>query len=158
MREKLRELGTSRRMTFTASVQRFGTKPGRHHPRTTILLTNVRGTAGEKLTGHIWLTQGAWSQDLKPGDRIRFDARIKTYHKGYHDQLIDYRLTNPTNVRRLEPRSLQSLPLWDLAGTPQQANRTDDADNQRLGKGHHRDHLVRNQASRPARMGQPRDR
>jgi len=59
---------------------------------------------------HIWLTLGLRleSLNLSSGDRIKFCARVTTYTKGYRgrtafdDELsIDYRLSFPTNIRKL---------------------------------------------------------
>ena len=56
---------------------------------------------------HIWfsLTKGFEKLNLKPGMKVEFEARIKSYKKGYvnrrydmDNSRMDYKLSNPTRV------------------------------------------------------------
>lgn len=111
VRKLLKSMGTDKRYTFTAIVERFSLKNGfRNLPLRTILLTNVRHE--EKLVAdHVWLTCGRriYSAILIPGDLIQFDARIKEYEKGYKGRREDvykpisrdYCLSYPTKIKVL---------------------------------------------------------
>lgn len=106
-RESLRVLN-GQRERFQARVERFGTKTAYRGPdQRTVLLRDValRDTA-EVVTEHVWFTVGKWSERLKEGDVIAFDARVGEYIKGYRGRRedvyspisIDYRLQRPTKV------------------------------------------------------------
>jgi len=73
------------RGTFTGTFIRFGSKAGYRGPESTLLLGDVRDTEDRAMTDHLWfnLTKGFDALDLQPGDRVRFDARVKMYLKGY---------------------------------------------------------------------------
>jgi len=117
MRERLRQLeGT--RARYNAIVARFGEKKswGGHAPKPTILLQDVRDRNGNRVTDHLWFTVGKTfaALNLRPGDSIEFDATAKPYQKGYRgrdwnddyaysQRERDYRLSNPTNVRKVSP-------------------------------------------------------
>lgn len=114
MREKLQKLENIRE-TFTAKFKRCGTKTNWHgFPEKTILLVDVKDSSGKKVTDHIWfnLTKGFEKiGELKEGNIIQFDARVKEYFKGYagykeEDQWErpieqDYKLNNPTKIKVL---------------------------------------------------------
>lgn len=106
MREKLKEINDVR-ATFTGTFARLGTKSSFGHPKQTVLLTDVKDSAGKIITDHLWLnlTKGFASLNLTPGVTIQFDARVKRYTKGYRgyrdpDSPIetDYKLSHPTNL------------------------------------------------------------
>jgi hypothetical protein len=130
MREQLAERD-GLRGEFTATFQRFGSKSAyKGPPVVTLLFVDVRDSAGAVVTDHLWFsTCKAWEDAaLKPGDRVRFDARVKTYRKGYRgrredDDLpapgLDYKLSHPSRIRVLnraaplpaaEPEQLELLP------------------------------------------------
>jgi hypothetical protein len=68
-----------KRMRFTAKVERFGRKPAYRGPDLiTLLLTDVRFEDGSLATDHLWFKSGVWSEDLQPGMRFAFDARVDT--------------------------------------------------------------------------------
>ena len=47
-----------------------------------ILLTNVRLlNSGQLVLKQLWKDAGAWSRELKVGDRIAFDATVATYNE-----------------------------------------------------------------------------
>jgi hypothetical protein len=92
------------RGTFTATFERFGSKNGyKGGTVPTLLFHNVHDHAGTHVCDHLWFTWGqAWRRLApRPGDRVRFDARVKLYTKG-HGQAgnvsIDYKLCFPTKL------------------------------------------------------------
>ena len=112
MRSKLAATEGERK-TFTARVERFGKKPGyTGYSEETILLREVKDDAtGEVVTDHLWFTysKGFEVARVKEGSRIRFDARVKSYAKGYvnhalgaHHKKRDYRLSHPTKITLLQ--------------------------------------------------------
>lgn len=113
MREALKEQ-EGIRGTFRGTVARFGTKSAyRGAPLPTLMLSDVKDATGKVVTDHLWLTIGVQIKrlDLQIGDTVVFDARVTQYEKGYkgyredvYDAPIelDYRLSNPTKVRKGE--------------------------------------------------------
>lgn len=100
------------RLIFNANVERFGQKkPYRGWtPITTVCLSDVKFSSGELATDHIWFEMGKRFSDLNlnEGDSIQFEARISKYIKGYVSyregidyRSIDYKLNNPTKIRKL---------------------------------------------------------
>jgi hypothetical protein len=100
------------RSTFTAAFIRHGTKSSFGHPRQTVLFKDVRDRDGKIVADHLWfnLTKGFQSLQLEMGDLVRFDARVKTYVKGYRgrrDDVFDapierdYKLSHPTKLEKL---------------------------------------------------------
>ena len=96
------------RFRVRATVERFGTKRGfRGEAIPTLLLKHLRdATTGQILSDHLWFTQGKWSDGLKAGDMIEFDARVGSYEKGYkghRDDVVgapvkqDWKLQRPTD-------------------------------------------------------------
>lgn len=119
MRDKLARVEGSR-ASFVASFGRFGTKNGYQGRQVkTILLTDVKDTAGNDICDHIWftLTKGFEALNLQPGERVAFDGRVKPYWKGYEgdDQMQerDYKLSHPTHIRRyVRSIDIKDLPLF----------------------------------------------
>lgn len=109
-RDRLEEL-IGERMTFEAKVERFGKKSGwQGREETTILLVDVlRTDTAEIVTNHLWFTAGSSWYLVEEGDRVRFDARVSGYEKGYFGRReevyrpcsVDYRLERPTKIRKL---------------------------------------------------------
>lgn len=111
MREKLRQINNVR-ATFRAIVVRFGTRTSYGHTKQTLLVQDVRDQMDRVLTDHVWFLCGKWSECLKEGDEIQFAARVRQYKKGYRGRRddidapppsIDYRLSHPTKVRKINP-------------------------------------------------------
>ena len=108
MREQLQQVsGQTRR--FTAVVGRPGTVTTSRRSDVTLLLEDLRFASDGGLSAdHIWCKDGGWSSRLRPGDLIRFDARVVRYLKGYRSDdpvrrsespvLVDYRLEQPLRV------------------------------------------------------------
>ncbi len=97
------------RRTFTAIFTRFGKKTNfKGRSEDTILLTDIRdGATGEIVTGHLWFTfsKAFEKVGLREGMTIRFDARVKSYTKGYvnnragiNRRKTDFKLSHPTKV------------------------------------------------------------
>lgn len=124
MREKLAKMNGVR-ATFEGVVGKFGWKRGYNGDRQpTLLLKDVKLVdTGEVVTDHLWFTMGKrWEmQQLTIGDRVRFEARVKPYIKGYRgyrksnyydydeeedeDDVpqieMDYKLSYPTKIRKV---------------------------------------------------------
>jgi hypothetical protein len=108
MRKVLRsDAGT--RKKFRATFSRFGKKTNYHgYSDETILLVNVTDLETLKVvTDHVWFsyTKGFEKIKLTPGVVVEFQARIKTYRKGYinkkyqiDERRVDYKLSNPTQI------------------------------------------------------------
>jgi len=106
MREVLKE-SDGERMTFTGTIGRYGGKGGGKY---TILMLDVHHTDGRPVTDHVWfnLTKGFKDLRLQPGEKVKFDARVKPYTKGYKgtrkkiDRPVsdDYKLSHPTRISR----------------------------------------------------------
>ena len=96
------------RCRFRARIERIGSKAAYRGPYIpTLLLTNVVIDETKKLvTDHPWFTAGKWSQAVRPGDTIAFDAPVGEYVNGYFGRRedvyipseVDYRLERPTKV------------------------------------------------------------
>ena len=113
-RKELAKIQNNRK-TFIGIFERCGTKTNWHgFPEKTILLTDIKDSIGNKVTGHIWfnITKGFEQLgELKQGDVVQFDARVKPYFKGYNgykeeirwEKPIekDYKLNNPTKIKVL---------------------------------------------------------
>lgn len=108
MRKELKKLN-GKRLSFTATVERFGEKPAyRGWLIPTVLLTNVKIKGTEKvITDHLWFTKGKSWDGCVTGCTVEFDARVTTYEKGYkgfrddvYDSFVelDYKLERPTKV------------------------------------------------------------
>ena len=109
MRQGLKKLGSDKRHTFTAKIERFSFRLDfiTRLPLRTVLLVDVR-CRGRSVAQHIWLTCGRRIYALLPqvGDRIQFDARVTKYQKGYYKykKKEDYRLSYPTKISFIEKR------------------------------------------------------
>lgn len=114
MRKQLKPLNNTRKR-FKGTVDSFGTKRGWEGiTLPTILLTDVIDlSTNKKVTKHLWfnLTKGFSKLNLKEGDIIKFDARVKEYtkgYKGYREDLeferpieTDYKLSHPTKIEKV---------------------------------------------------------
>jgi hypothetical protein len=101
------------RKRFKAVVTRFGKKVNYNgYTDTTILLTRIIDSETFiVVTDHQWFayTKGFEKAQLKEGDTIEFEARVKMYKKGYvnrklsiHNRQSDYKLSHPTNIHVLK--------------------------------------------------------
>ncbi len=86
MRKALKQLNGERRR-FTGTFVRFGKKPGwKGRTLTTVLLKDIKDASGRLICDHLWfnLTKEFDNLTLTEGTtRIAFDARVKSYYKGY---------------------------------------------------------------------------
>lgn len=112
MRKELSKIEEVRK-EFKGEFSRYGTKNGYKGVEETLLLKNITDENGRIITDHLWfnLTKGFKDLgELKEGDVIIFNARVKEYekgYKGYRDDVyktieIDYKLSHPSKVRRVE--------------------------------------------------------
>lgn len=100
------------RDTFFGVVERFGTKPSfKGYPTQTVLLTDVKDCNGNIVTDHIWFIKGKSFDSVKPGDVIKFNARVGQYVKGYKGHRWELQIDNPIELDyRLErPTQLQVI-------------------------------------------------
>jgi len=121
MRTKLRD-AQGERFTFNATFVRIGKKTNYMGlSEETVLLKNIlKAETQEFVCDHVWLnfTRAFEKLNLREGDMISFDARIKQYTKGYVNRKIkinlqkrDYRLSHPTQIKRLqETRGKEHIP------------------------------------------------
>ncbi len=97
------------RDSFTGIFKKYGLKSGYKGSSTeTILLVGIRNREGLLVADHLWfnLTKGFEKLgNLKEGDRIGFEARVKKYKKGYSNRragidqtTLDYKLSHPTKI------------------------------------------------------------
>lgn len=103
MRERLKQIDGVR-ARFRGTFREFGERTSHGYVKPMALLVNVTDARGEEMCDHLWLNLTAQVRrlDLKPGDRIEFDARVRPYTKGYYDnRRRDYRLSHPTNFTKL---------------------------------------------------------
>lgn len=108
MREALKKIGGNQRHIFYGTFERYGIKSGYKGPTKTVLLTNIENDNNEIITNHLWfnLTKGFMNLDLVPGDKVKFNGRIKPYTKGYMGRRtdvfapieIDYLICYPTQI------------------------------------------------------------
>jgi hypothetical protein len=133
MREELKAR-EGKRGKFFGTVARFGSKPAyKGPPIVTMLLRDVRDEHGTRVTDHLWFVVRKQLIELnpQPGDKLEFDARVKSYAKGYRgrredDDLpppsVDYKLSHGTHFRKVGsmPAELVGLPLFEghLSNTP----------------------------------------
>jgi hypothetical protein len=116
VRKKL-ERFEEERMRFRGVFVRYGKKAARKGPDlTTVLLKDVTIIAnGQIVTDHVWFncTKGFEALGtLQEGDVIEFDARVKTYVKGYFGRRLDvykpaeldYKLSHPTKIVKVVER------------------------------------------------------
>ena len=114
MRKELSKLNELRK-TFTGTFKRYGTKTNWHgFPEKTLLFVNVLDSNKKLVTDHIWfkITKGFEKLgELKDNDKIQFDARVKSYIKGWHGRKAeeyesetyeeDYKLSFPTKIQKI---------------------------------------------------------
>ena len=97
------------RKKFRATVSRFGRKTNyKGYSDETILLLNVTDMETLKVvTDHIWFTftKGFEKLKLSRGAVVEFEARIKSYRKGYvnkkykiDERRVDFKLSHPTRI------------------------------------------------------------
>jgi hypothetical protein len=97
------------RRRFRGNVARFGKKVNfKGYSEETILVRNVEDImTGDRVTDHVWFTftKGFENAEVREGDRIEFDARVKAYKKGYVNkslktakQTVDFKLSHPTKI------------------------------------------------------------
>jgi len=121
------------RFRLRTTVTRKGSKRGWNGETVETILFGpiVRTNTGEILTDHLWFTVGDWCRGLHPGDVVEFDARVKKYRKGYvnhrrgiDEEVVDYRLSNPTNLELLQPtkQANNAAPRDDDATNPHGEN------------------------------------
>jgi hypothetical protein len=97
------------RKKFKAVVNRFGKKVNYNgYTDITLLLTKiVDDEINTVVTEHQWFayTKGFEKAQVKEGDTVEFEARVKTYKKGYVNRKLsinnrqsDYKLSHPTKI------------------------------------------------------------
>lgn len=112
MREQLQEV-SGQVLQFTTRIGRPGTVTTDWRADVTFLLEDLRfASDGSPAADHVWCKDGKWSPRLRPGDRVRFQARVVRYLNGYrgNDPLrqsrssvdVDYKLEQPRRVIVLE--------------------------------------------------------
>lgn len=111
MRKKLQEIKEVRK-TFTGIFERIGFKNGYKGVLETVLLKDIKDTEGNYISDHLWfnLTKGFESLNLKQGDVIQFNARVKEYtkgYKGYREDVYkpietDYKLSHPSQCKKIK--------------------------------------------------------
>ncbi len=125
MRRELRER-LNRRGQFSATFKRFGRRPaGRNYPSVpTVLLLAIKDEHGTVVADHVWMLAGkqVMALNLHEGDEIFFNARVTRYWKrnpeavlddDEPERIADYRLSNPSGLRKLGADALRSLPLFE---------------------------------------------
>lgn len=105
--QKIKEI----RASFTGTFERIGTKSSFGYLKQTVLLKDIKDSAGKIVADHLWfnLTKGFASLGLSQGDTVTFDARVKKYEKGYKGYRedvykpieTDYKLSHPTRLAKL---------------------------------------------------------
>ena len=103
------------RKRFRATFVRVGKKKNfKGYSEDTILLQNIIDiTDNQRVADHVWFafTKTFEDADIREGDIITFDARIKRYTKGYVNKALemkrrtmDFKLSHPTKVEIVERR------------------------------------------------------
>jgi len=133
MRKALKQLNGERRR-FVGVFVRLGTKNGwKGRTLTTVLLKDIKDANGRLVCDHLWfnLTKEFGSLVLKEGTVISFDARVKSYYRGYRGSRedvydkpvkLDFKLSHPTKVQVIpytaeyeaKVRELQETAVWHL--------------------------------------------
>jgi len=104
MRKKLEKIGTDTRNRYIANVGRMGIiNPYKDELQRTMILHNVKCVdTGEVVADHVWLKVFIKLQrlDLRQGDVISLNARVKPYMKGYYLDApeLDYCLSYPSKI------------------------------------------------------------
>lgn len=99
------------RERFKATFRRYELRSSyRGLPKEWILLVNVQTISGVDVTDHLWFSLTKRFKalgTLYPGDVVAFDARVRSYVKGYvgrgedHREL-DYKLGYPSQIEFIE--------------------------------------------------------
>ncbi|HEX9512155.1 MAG TPA: hypothetical protein VF939_16805 [Puia sp.] len=111
MRKELKKI-EEQRESFIGVFSKYGLKTNYRGPSTeTVLLVQIRDHNGAFICDHLWfnLTKGFENLgQLAEGDRIRFEARVKKYKKGYvnrragiDESKFDYKLSHPTKIKKV---------------------------------------------------------
>lgn len=114
MRDSLKVMDGNRQ-TFYGEFVRLGTKRGYKGTEETVLLRSIYDSFGKFITDHLWFnfTKGFEKLNLKEGDKVQFDARVKSYTKGYKGKFArilnpdkagekkDFKLSHPTRIIKL---------------------------------------------------------
>ncbi len=120
MRKELKNI-EGLRSRFTATFVRYGSKKAfKGPPIKTLLFCNVRDKYGKDYCDHIWFTTNKQFEalNLKEGDGVSFDARVKQYTKGYKGNREDYdlpaiskdyKLSHPNNIVKHEINATGTL-------------------------------------------------
>lgn len=115
-----------RRISVVAEVGNFGNKKNWHgYYEQTVCFINLEDKVGNKLCEHLWFTirKRIAALNLEVGDKVEFEATVKSYLKGYkgrrddvHDKPLqrDYKLSNPTKMVKLKKVAAESELLLDL--------------------------------------------
>jgi hypothetical protein len=109
MRTKLAK-DEGQRKRFRAVFVRVGKKKSfKGYSEDTILLKDVTDLeSNTRVSDHIWFTYSKVFEDanIREGDQIEFDARVKEYKKGYVNKALgvnqrktDFRLSHPTKIK-----------------------------------------------------------
>jgi hypothetical protein len=110
MRQQLKILDEQRRL-FRGIFKKYGLKSGyKGASSETILLVSIRDDNGKMICDHLWFNMTAGFEklgNLREGDIIQFEARVKQYRKGYVNRQagidqssFDYKLSHPTKIKR----------------------------------------------------------
>jgi hypothetical protein len=97
------------RGSFSGTFKRYGSKTNfKGFPEKTILLVDIKDSRSKVVSDHLWFNftkQFERLGELKEGDIVAFDARVKPYVKGYvnfreeiDNRELDYKLSHPTKV------------------------------------------------------------
>ena len=101
------------RKRFTGIFIRIGKKTNyKGYSEETILLKQITDISENRLVAdHVWFTFSKVFEDagIREGDLIAFDARIKSYKKGYvnsarnmRKRKTDFKLSHPTKIEIIE--------------------------------------------------------
>ena len=97
------------RKKFRAQFSRFGKKTNyKGYSEETVLLKSIIDSdTGEEVADHLWfsLTKSFEKLSLKEGVVVEFEARVKSYQKGYVNSRYkignrkrDFKLSHPTKI------------------------------------------------------------
>ncbi|MBI3219055.1 MAG: hypothetical protein HYZ44_06060 [Bacteroidetes bacterium] len=111
MRKELAKVEGERKK-YKAHFERIGKKINyKGYSEETILLKDIVDVETALIVAdHIWFTytEGFVKARIQPGDAIEFEARSKSYAKGYTNKALkisnkatDYKLSNPTKIKKL---------------------------------------------------------